>query len=117
MSTREIELEIEGVSGRVANELARELAQEIRRRAEPGLNTEIRKADMDTQDAGSVLAVIFGSGMAIALAEGVRAFLAKRGSKIWIVRDGARVEVLATGDGVKDLDVTKTVAQIERLAK
>jgi hypothetical protein len=76
---------------------------------------ETRKEDPSTQDIGTTLVMVFGSGAAVAIAEGIRAYLAKRGSQIKITT--AAGEIIATGDAASNIDVAKTAAALARLVR
>ena len=61
-----------------AHMYAVELKDVLARRS-PELHTEIKRKDEDAQDLGSTLIAIVSTGAARAIAEGIKAFFAKRG--------------------------------------
>lgn len=72
----------------------------------------LRKDRSDTQDLGTTLVLVFGTPFAIAIAKGIAAYIAAAGSRIVIETPAGTV--IASGDGVKNLDVAKTTAALQR---
>lgn len=71
----------------------------------------LSKDQGDTQDLGSTLVLVFGTPFAIAIAKGIAAYIEAVGSRVVIqTRDG---NVLASGDGAKNIDVAKTIAALQ----
>src|SRR5882672_1940464 len=99
-----------------ANRAAAELRRLLIEQLDEHIEASIDKEDADSQDAGSTLVLLFGTSAAVAIAEGIRAFLAKRPAQ----RDGFRirtidgVEVVATGEAASKLDATALVDALNR---
>lgn len=95
-----------------ANRAVRELQQDLLERTGNRVIASIEKDDEDSQDAGgSTLVLLFGSSAAIAIAQGIRAYLARRGDS----RDGIVIkmadgtEVIATGEAARKLDAAALI--------
>ncbi|HRI50902.1 MAG TPA: hypothetical protein PLW65_12025 [Pseudomonadota bacterium] len=74
----------------------------------------LSKDQGDTQDLGSTLVLVFGTPFAIAIAKGIAAYIEAVGSRVVIqTRAG---NVLASGDGAKNIDVAKTIAALQHAA-
>lgn len=76
------------------------------------VRAEIRRSNPDAQDGGSTLVLLFGAPAVVAIAHGIRAFLAKRASRIQIRT--TKGEVIATGDAASNIDVARVVAALQR---
>jgi hypothetical protein len=109
-----VSITFEGLSMAQANQAVQELRSAILDRAE-GVRMETRKEDPDTQDLGTTLVMFFGSGAAVAIAEGVRAYLTRRGSRIRITT--AAGEIVASGDAASNIDVAATAAALAKLVR
>src|SRR5262245_25052969 len=89
-----------------ANRAATELRKMLLDRADGDVTALIEKDNEDSQDVGSVLVLLFGTSAAVTVAQGIRAFLAKRPAQ----RDGLTIrtvdgdEVIATGAAASKLD-------------
>lgn len=85
-------------------------------RVDDDIEASIDKEDADSQDAGSTLVLLFGSSAVVAIAEGIRAFLAKRPAQ----RDGFTIktadgtEIIATGEAASKLDAPALIAALNR---
>jgi hypothetical protein len=94
-----------------ANRAVQELRDLILQNASGDIDASIEKDDADSQDAGTHLVLLFGSSAAIAIAQGVRAYLARRGDD----RDGIVIktadgtEIIATGEAARTLDAPALV--------
>jgi hypothetical protein len=106
-----------GLSMAEANQAALELRAEILDRAEADedVRAEIEKENPDTQDFGTILVLVFGTGAAIAIAKGIQTYIAKHGSRVHIKTEAG--EVIATGDAAMNIDVAKTTAALQKLAR
>jgi hypothetical protein len=99
-----------------ANQAIQELREAILERAGDAVAASIAEDDPDSQDAGSTLVLLFGSGAAVAIAQGIRAYLARRGDD----RDGIAIrtadgtEIVATGEAARKLDATALVRAASR---
>jgi len=93
-----------------------ELREAVVRRVGNEVVATIEREDPDSQDAGSTLVLIFGTSTALAIAQGVRSFLARRGDdrdRITIkTSDGT--EVIATGEAARKLDAAALVRATSR---
>lgn len=80
------------------------------------ITASIEKDNEDSQDVGSVLVLLFGTSAAVTIAQGIRAFLAKRPAQ----RDGLTIrttdgdEVVATGVAASKLDAPALVQALRR---
>jgi hypothetical protein len=76
----------------------------------------VEKTDIDSQDAGSTLVLLFGSGAAVAVAQGIRAYLARRGDDRdgIVIRTADGTEVIATGEAARHLDAAAIVRAVRR---
>lgn len=74
-----------------------------------------RKETGATQDLGSTLVLVFGTPFAVAIARGISAYIGALGARVVIETPDGRV--IASGDGVKNLDVAKTVAALTASAR
>jgi len=92
-----------------ANRAAEELCELLLAKVD-GITVEVRRNRADTQDLGTTLVLLCGTGAALAVAKGIQAFLTKRGTKIRIV--GARGEVVVSGDIANPGDVVEAAAKI-----
>lgn len=79
----------------------------------PGAQPELslRKDQGGTLDLGSTLVLVFGTPFAIAIAKGIAAYIEAIGSRV--VLETPAGNVIASGDGAKNLDVAKTVAALQ----
>ena len=104
-----------------ANVAARELQLEIRRLTGSEIQTELRKSRNDTQDLGTILAIILEApattAIATHVAAGIGAFIARFRTKVIIETEHGRV--VFTGDATKsaDLEAIARVMCQQRLAK
>jgi hypothetical protein len=95
------------LSRAAANRAVRELRDALVERVDKKAATvSINKDDEDSQDAGSTLALLFGSSAAVAIAQGIRAYLARRGGNHdgITIRTADETEVVATGEAARSLD-------------
>src|SRR5262245_60524709 len=99
-------IRFEGLNKAKANQAAVELRQLLRSAAGPGESIEIHKEDEQTQDFGSTLILVLGTPVAIAIAKGIRDYIAKSGSRVVI--ETADGKIIATGDAAANIDVAET---------
>ena len=99
-----------------ANRSVVELRHMILELADEDVGASIAKDDADSQDAGSTLVLLFGSFAAIAIAQGIRAFLAKRPEQrhAFTIKTADGTEIVATGDAASKLDVPALVDALNR---
>jgi hypothetical protein len=99
-----------------ANRAVQELREAVRERVGEEATASIEKDDPDSQDAGATLVLLFGSSAAVAIAQGIRAYLARRADD----RDGITIktadgtEVIATGEAARNLDAAALVRAASR---
>jgi hypothetical protein len=98
-----LRIQFEGLSRAEANRAAAELGDRLRDASGDDLNVTIEKEDPDSQDAGSTLVLLFGTSSALAIAQGIAAYLTMCGSRI-IIRTKDGTEVIARGEAAKNLD-------------
>jgi hypothetical protein len=110
-----VKIVFQQVSAGEANRAAAEMRNALLGRADD-ITVSIEKDDPDSQDAGQTLVLLFGSAAAIAIAEGIKAFLAKRPAQ----RDGLTIkttdgdEIVATGEAASKLDAPALVKALQR---
>ncbi|MEZ5831945.1 MAG: hypothetical protein R3D05_12265 [Dongiaceae bacterium] len=95
-----------------ANKSASELRCHLLRVAGAGATIEIVRDDEETMDFGSTLVLVLGTGAAIAVAEGIRDFIAKWGDSIVIETAGGKV--IARGDSASGIDAAAVAAALQR---
>jgi hypothetical protein len=98
-----------GEAGRAAAELRALVLDEA-----DGIEASLRRTAADSQSVGETLVLLFGSSAAVAIAEGIRAYLAKRPGQ----RDGLTIrtadgEVIATGEAASKLDAPALVRALK----
>jgi hypothetical protein len=109
--TTELTLSLEAVEPAEARDLATELGEYLRSE-DAGLVIELRRADPARQDLGAVLLVIAGTAAAEAIANGVRAWLAKRGgARVRARSDKGEIQI----NNASSADVDALSVAIERL--
>jgi hypothetical protein len=99
-----------------ANRAVQDLREAIVGRAGEDVVASVENEDADSQDAGSTLVLLFGAPAAVAIAHGIRAYLARRADdrdRITIrTKDGT--EVVATGEAARNLDAAALVRAARR---
>lgn len=93
-----------------ANRAAVELRKQLRSKMGADVAIDQVKENEETQDFGGTLAVVLGTPFALALAKGVRDYIAKRGCRI--VLETPSGKLIATGDAASNIDVASTVAAL-----
>ena len=93
-----------------ANRAAVELRKQLRSKMGPEVSIDQVKENEETQDFGGTLAVVLGTPFALALAKGVRDYIAKRGCRIVLETPEGRL--IATGDAAANIDVASTAAAL-----
>ena len=93
-----------------ANRAAAELRKQLRSAMGAQVSIEQVKENQETQDFGGTLAVVLGTPFALALAKGIRDYIAKRGCRVVLETPGGRI--IATGDAAANIDVASTVAAL-----
>jgi hypothetical protein len=78
MSPTEVTIHVEGVELSQTHSMASELKQYLESE-DTALSVQLRREDPTTQDLGAVLVLLAGTASAKAIAQGIRAWLAKRG--------------------------------------
>jgi parvulin-like peptidyl-prolyl isomerase len=99
-----------------ANRVVQELSRALLDRVGDEATASIEKPDTDSQDGGGTLVLLFGTTAAAAIAQGIRAYLARRADvrdRITIkTADG--IEVIATGEAARNLDAAALVRASHR---
>jgi hypothetical protein len=111
-----IRVTFDGADPAQSNRTVQELCDALRETVGPGLGSAIEKEDTDTQDTGSTLALVFSSTATLAVAQGIRAYLARRSDRAHTIKittaDGT--EVIATGDAARSLDAAALIRATRR---
>jgi hypothetical protein len=95
-----VRITFEGLSRAEASQAANELREQLLNRVSDELVARIEKEDLASQDVGSTLVLLFGTSAALNIAQGIRLYLSKRGTR------GTRVIVETSSEKmiVEDLD-------------
>jgi hypothetical protein len=95
-----------GMTRAEASRAAQELRTIVIERAGDDVVASIEREDEDSQDVGSTLVLVFGSSAAIAIAQGIRAYLARRSDRLDTIsiKSADGIEVIATGEAARKLD-------------
>ena len=93
-----------------ANRAAAELRKQLRSTLGTRVSIDQIKENQETQDFGGTLAVVLGTPFALALAKGIRDYIARRGCRVVLETPEGRV--IATGDAAANIDVASTVAAL-----
>jgi hypothetical protein len=99
-----------------ANRAVQELCQAIVARVGDDVAVSIEKDDPDSQDAGATLVLLFGSSACAAIAQGIRAYLARRsGDRDRItIKTADGTEIVATGEAARTLDAAALLRAVQR---
>jgi hypothetical protein len=99
-----------------ANRAVQDLREAIVGRVGNEVVATIEREDADSQDAGSTLVLLFGAPAAVAIAQGVRAYLARRadGRDRITIKTIDGTEVVATGEAARKLDAAAFVRATRR---
>jgi hypothetical protein len=99
-----------------ANRAVQELRAALVERVGDEVAASIDKEDTDSQDAGATLVLLFGSSAAVAIAQGIRAYLARRADDRdgIVIRTADGTEVIATGEAARNLDAAALVRATTR---
>jgi hypothetical protein len=102
-----------------ANRAVQELRRAVVERVGGDVVASIEKGDTDSQDAGATLVLLFGSSAGAAIAQGIRAYLARRtGDRDRItIRTADGTEVVATGEAARTLDAAALIRAVHRARK
>jgi hypothetical protein len=73
------------------------------------VSIETIKDSIDTQDTGTVLSIVVAGPAAVAIAHGIKSFIAKRGSRVRIYDDAKNVLVEAEGGAAENIDIAATI--------
>lgn len=114
-----IRIQFDGLTRGEANREIQELRQVLVEQVDNDMLVSIEREDADSQDAGSTLVLLFGSSAAVAVAQGIRAYLSRRSDsrdRIMIrTKDGT--EVVATGEAARTLDAAALVRAAQSAPK
>lgn len=105
-----------GVSARDASSGAAELRTMLLDRVDDELTASLERDNPDSLDGGSTLVLLFGAPGAVALAAGIRAFLAKRPAHrdTIVIRTAEGDEVIAAGEAASKLDAPALIEALQR---
>lgn len=80
-----------------------------------GVDASIVRARGDSQSVGETLVLLFGSSAAIAIAQGIRLYLAKRPAQRsgLTIKTADGAEIIATGDAASKLDAPALVRALQ----
>ena len=106
--TQELFVKFEGLDLGRANKAATEMRQYLLEIAGDNAQIEIRKDNPQTQDLGSVLVLVLGTPVLVAIAKGIRDFIAKSGDSVIIATPNGKV--IARGSAASNIDIAKTAA-------
>lgn len=111
-----VRITFDDLSRAEANRAVQELCQAIVARVGDDVATSIEKDDPDSQDAGATLVLLFGSSACAAIAQGIRAYLARRaGDRDRItIKTADGTEIVATGEAARTLDAAALLRAIQR---
>lgn len=75
------------------------------------VSVSVEKDDQESQDAGSTLVLLFGTTAAVAIAQGIRAYLARRADQRdhIVIKTADGTEVIASGEAARNLDAAALV--------
>ncbi len=94
-------IKFENVSDMEANKYAAELG-EFLSEITPNIQISQERANARTQDAGTILQIILGSGAAVSIAKGIADWLRKRpGTSLEITNDAVSAKNISSSDAVK----------------
>ena len=93
-----------------ANRAAAELRKQLRAKIGSEVAIDQVRENEEAQDFGGTLAVVLGTPFALALAKGIRDYIAKRGCSV--VLETPQGRVIATGDAAANIDVASTAAAL-----
>ena len=103
------------LSPAAANQAAADLEQQVRSLTSGQVNPEIRKERADTQDAGSILAIVLGAEAVVVFADqigrGLRNYLQRLNSRVEIVTDQGKV--IVTGEATTGFDAAAVTAALK----
>jgi hypothetical protein len=105
-------IRFQDLSPAAAGQAAEELQRNLLRSARGMTTIDLRKDRPDTQDFGATLVLALGTPAALAIAKGIHDFISKHGHRVTITTEHG--EIIATGDGAKNIDVAQTVKALEQ---
>ncbi len=114
--TQGVRIMFEGMDRGEANRAVEQLRQAMVERVGDDVIATIDKDDPDSQDGGATLVLLFGSSAAVAIAQGVRAYLARRGDDRdrLTIKTADGTEIVASGEAARTLDAAALVRAIGR---
>lgn len=99
-------------AGRAAQRLKKFILAAQDEEAAGTLSLSLQRGKDDSQSTGDILNILFSSGTLIAIAGGIRAYLAAVGSKLVI--ETPEGKVIASGDAAKSIDVPGALAMLKQ---
>jgi hypothetical protein len=109
-----VRITFDGLKSAEANREVDDLRQALLGRVGDEVVASIETADADSQDVGQTLVLLFGAPAAVAIAQGIRAYLARRGDdrdRITITTIDGTV-VVATGEAARKLDAAALIRAV-----
>jgi len=103
-------IRFDNMSSADANRAAAELRRQLRSKMGSEVAIDQVRENEESQDFGGTLAVVLGTPFALALAKGIRDYIAKRGCSLVLETPEGRV--IATGDAATNIDVASTAAAL-----
>lgn len=102
-----------------ANRAAQELRDAIIDRVGDDVAASIEREDKDSQDAGGTLVLLFGAPAAVAIAHGIRSWLAKRSDDRdqIIIKTADGTEIVATGEAARRVDAADFVRAAQSMPR
>jgi hypothetical protein len=110
-----VRITFDNLSRGEANRAVQELCQAMVERVGDDVVASIEKDDPDSQDAGATLVLLFGGSACAAIAQGIRAYLARRTDRDRItIKTADGTEIVATGEAARTLDAAALLRAIKR---
>ncbi len=111
-----VRITFDDLSRAEANRAVQELRQAIVERLGDEVAASIEKDDPDSQDAGATLVLLFGSSAGAAIAQGIRAYLARRSGDCdrITIKTADGTEIVATGEAARTLDAAALLRAVKR---
>jgi hypothetical protein len=111
-----MQLSFAGLSTADANRAVVDLRKIVLDGVDGEVEASIAKDDADSQDAGTILVMLFGTPAVVAIAAGIRAYLAKRPAQLdgFMIKTADGTEIIATGAAASKLDGPALVDALNR---
>jgi hypothetical protein len=112
-----VRITFDGLSRAEANRAVQELCQAMVERVGDDVVASIEKDDPDSQDSGATLVLLFGGSACAAIAQGIRAYRARRSDRDRdriTIKTADGTEIVATGEAARTLDAAALLRAITR---